>query len=55
MVAGHVDVSAIAESVPMGRVSEPEEIARAIVWLCSDAASYITGHTLVIDGGLTES
>jgi NAD(P)-dependent dehydrogenase (short-subunit alcohol dehydrogenase family) len=55
MVAGHVDVAAIAESVPMGRVSEPEEIARAIVWLCSDAASYITGHTLVIDGGLTES
>jgi NAD(P)-dependent dehydrogenase (short-subunit alcohol dehydrogenase family) len=55
MVAGHVDVAAIAASVPMGRVSEPEEIARAIVWLCSDAASYITGHTLVIDGGLTES
>jgi NAD(P)-dependent dehydrogenase (short-subunit alcohol dehydrogenase family) len=55
MVAGHVDISAIAESVPMGRVSEPEEIARAIVWLCSDAASFITGHTLVLDGGLTES
>jgi NAD(P)-dependent dehydrogenase (short-subunit alcohol dehydrogenase family) len=55
MVAGHVDVATIAASVPMGRVSEPEEIARAIVWLCSDAASYITGHTLVIDGGLTES
>jgi NAD(P)-dependent dehydrogenase (short-subunit alcohol dehydrogenase family) len=55
MVAGHVDIASIAASVPMGRVSEPEEVARAIVWLCSDAASYITGHTLVIDGGLTES
>ncbi len=53
MVAGHIDVEAIAASVPMGRISQPEEIAGAIVWLCSDAASYITGHTLVIDGGLT--
>ena len=53
MVAGHVDLSVIAESVPMGRISEPEEIARAIVWLCSDAASYLTGHVLVADGGVT--
>jgi NAD(P)-dependent dehydrogenase (short-subunit alcohol dehydrogenase family) len=53
MVAGHIDLSVIAESVPMGRISEPPEIAHAIVWLCSDAASYITGHVLVADGGLT--
>jgi NAD(P)-dependent dehydrogenase (short-subunit alcohol dehydrogenase family) len=53
MVGGHIDLSAIAESVPMGRISEPDEIARAIVWLCSDAASYITGHVLAADGGVT--
>jgi NAD(P)-dependent dehydrogenase (short-subunit alcohol dehydrogenase family) len=38
---------------PMGRIGEPEEIAGAIAWLCSDAASYITGATLMIDGGYT--
>ncbi len=53
MIAGQIDVATIAASVPMGRVSEPEETARAIVWLCSDAASFVTGHTLVVDGGLT--
>jgi NAD(P)-dependent dehydrogenase (short-subunit alcohol dehydrogenase family) len=53
MISGNIDISTIAASVPMQRVSEPEETARAIVWLCSDAASFITGHTLVVDGGLT--
>jgi NAD(P)-dependent dehydrogenase (short-subunit alcohol dehydrogenase family) len=36
---------------PMRRFAEPEEVAEACVWLCSDAASYILGHTLVADGG----
>ncbi len=53
MVQGHIDLETIAASVPMRRISQPEEIASAILWLCSDAASYITGHTLVVDGGLT--
>ena len=51
MVDGHIPISAIAEGTPMGRISQPEEIARAILFLCSDAASYITGHILAIDGG----
>ncbi len=38
--------------VPMGRMGRPEEVASAIAWLCSDAASFITGESLAIEGGL---
>ena len=38
---------------PLGRIARPEEIAEAVVWLCSDRASFITGHNLVVDGGFT--
>jgi NAD(P)-dependent dehydrogenase (short-subunit alcohol dehydrogenase family) len=36
-----------------GRIGNPEEAAEAVLWLCSDAASYVTGNSLIVDGGLT--
>ena len=37
---------------PMGRIGQPDEIADAVVWLLSDEARYVTGHTLPVDGGV---
>lgn len=38
--------------VPMGRIGQPEEVANAVLWLSSNAASFVTGHTLPVDGGV---
>jgi NAD(P)-dependent dehydrogenase (short-subunit alcohol dehydrogenase family) len=43
----------LEQCVPMGRAGRPEEIASAVVWLCSPGASYIVGHALTVDGGVT--
>ncbi len=43
----------IAKDVPIGRAGRPEEIASAVLWLCSPGASYVVGHALTVDGGMT--
>ena len=54
LVSGNPQFKAqIISKYPMGRMATPEEVAEAAVWLCSDAASFITGHTMVVDGGRT--
>ena len=45
--------AALASRVPLGRVGAPEEIARTVVFLASDEASFVTGHVLTADGGKT--
>jgi NAD(P)-dependent dehydrogenase (short-subunit alcohol dehydrogenase family) len=44
-------LKAMEKSVPMGRVGRPEEIADTVLWLCSTAASYVTGQSISVDGG----
>jgi NAD(P)-dependent dehydrogenase (short-subunit alcohol dehydrogenase family) len=41
------------EIIPMQRTAEPEEMAETVIWLCSDAASFITGQVISVDGGMT--
>jgi NAD(P)-dependent dehydrogenase (short-subunit alcohol dehydrogenase family) len=43
----------IAQHVPIGRAGKPEEIASTVLWLCSPGASYVVGHALTVDGGMT--
>jgi NAD(P)-dependent dehydrogenase (short-subunit alcohol dehydrogenase family) len=49
--SGVGDMSAVAAGLPLRRMGKPEEVAEAVVWLLSDAASYVVGHVLAADGG----
>jgi NAD(P)-dependent dehydrogenase (short-subunit alcohol dehydrogenase family) len=45
--------AAVIAQEPVGRMGRPEEIAAAVLWLCSDAAAFVVGHALAVDGGFT--
>lgn len=51
----HPDMSweSLAEGHPIGRIGEPEDVAAAVLWLCTQESDFITGHLLVLDGGMT--
>jgi 3-oxoacyl-[acyl-carrier protein] reductase len=49
---GEEITSAATERIALGRLGEPREVAAAVGYLCSDQAAYVTGHTLVVDGGI---
>jgi NAD(P)-dependent dehydrogenase (short-subunit alcohol dehydrogenase family) len=48
-----VQEAEVAALHPIGRIAEAEEIANGVLWLCSDAASFMIGHAMVMDGGFT--
>ena len=45
----------LVKRVPLGRVGDPDDVARAAIWLCSENAAFITGHAFSVDGGLAVS
>ena len=44
-------VAGFIEQLPAGRGGEPEEVAEVVIWLCSEASSFVTGHLMAVDGG----
>ena len=51
MLATRMDMGAVAAGLPLRRMGQPEEVAEAVVWLASDASSFVVGHVLCADGG----
>ena len=47
------DIEKIEATIPLGRLAAPDEIARLVAWLCSEANTYLTGQTILVDGGFT--
>jgi NAD(P)-dependent dehydrogenase (short-subunit alcohol dehydrogenase family) len=50
---GWITMDDMIGNLPIGRIGQPEEIASAVLWLCSPGASFVIGHALVVDGGYT--
>ena len=46
---------AMTDQIPMGRLGTEDEVADAVIWLCSDSSTYVTGTALMVDGGVTEN
>jgi NAD(P)-dependent dehydrogenase (short-subunit alcohol dehydrogenase family) len=55
LASGIADMSAVAAALPARRLGMPDEVAEAVVWLASDAASFVIGHNLCVDGGFLAS
>ena len=53
--SGVGDMAAVAAGLPLRRMGQPDDVAEAVVWLLSDAASYVVGHVLAADGGFLAS
>ena len=53
MIADPKGTAQVAQVHPIGRIGEVDEVAAVVLWLCSDAASFVTGHAHTVDGGLT--
>jgi len=49
--SGFADMASVAAGPPLRRMGEPEEVAEAVAWLASDAARFVVGHNLCVDGG----
>jgi 3-oxoacyl-[acyl-carrier protein] reductase len=54
-ILGLENIKQLVETIPQGRLAKPVEIAKVVLFLCSDQNTYITGQNIVIDGGFTSA
>jgi len=52
-VLGEIEMNKISKTIPMGRMADPREISRVVMFMCSDLNSYISGQNIIVDGGFT--